>query len=184
MIMEKFIKKARTIIDFQFGKGVGEKFFPDKVEIELGSTKKIRRIYLEGKLLASLRPRDGFFTLSYFGAKRLNQILESYDYRVKISKKFVPLVALGYNVMANYIFYADENILPREEVIILDELGRVIGVGEALLNGEEMNEFNYGIAIKTRKTIKNEMKEKGLWDSNWSEEIKKEKIKEYLEKNY
>jgi predicted RNA-binding protein (TIGR00451 family) len=182
--MEKYLKKARAIIDFQFGKNVGEKFFPDEVEIELGSTKKIRRIYLDNKLLASLRPRDGFFTLSYFGAKRLHQILEGYNYRVKIYKKFVPLVALGYNVMANYIFYADENILPKEEVIIIDELGRVIGVGEALLNGEEMSEFNYGIAIKVRKTIKNEMKEKGLWNSNWSEELKKQKVLEYLESNY
>ncbi len=184
MIMEKYIKIARTIIDYQFGKGIGEKFFPEEIEIELGSTKKIRRIYLENKLLASLRAQDGFFTLSFFGAKRMNQILEGYKYRVKIAKKFVPTVALGYNVMANYVFYADENILPKEEVIIIDELGRVIGVGEAILSGKEMLEFNYGIAVKTRKSIKDEMKEKNMWNSNWSEDVKKEKIKEYLAKYY
>lgn len=184
MIMEKYLNIARKIIDFQFGKGVGEKFFPDQVEIEISSTKKIRKVYLEDKLLASLRPSDGFFSLSYYGGKRLNNILEGYNYRVKIFNKYVPLVALGYNIMANYVIYCDPNILPKEEVIVLDELGRVIAVGEAVLNGEEMIDFNYGIAIKTKKTIKSLLKDKGLWDSKWSEELKKQKIMEFLSKYY
>ena len=180
-IWEKFWKKVVTIADFQFGPGAGEKLFPkEEVEFVLGNTKKIRKILRNDKVVATLRPEDGLLVLTFYGAELLHEILPGLKYRVKVSKKAAPMIALGYNVLANQIEFADEEILPKEEVIVLDPYGRVIAVGDAILNGKEMYEFNYGVAIKVRKSLKDKLKKEGKWDSSWSEERKKEEIKKYL----
>jgi uncharacterized protein with predicted RNA binding PUA domain len=180
-IWEKYWKQVVTIADFQFGKGVGEKLFPkDEIEFVLGNTKKIRKILRNNEVVATLRPEDGLLVLSFYGAELLHQILPNLRYRVKVKKEAVPFIAQGYNVLANQIEFADEEILPREEVIVLDPLGRVIAVGDALLNGKEMYEFNYGVAIKVRKSLKDKLKKLGKWNSNWSDEEKRQKIMEFL----
>jgi uncharacterized protein with predicted RNA binding PUA domain len=180
-IWDKYWKQVVTIADYQFGRGVGEKLFPkDEIEFVLGNTKKIRKILRNDKIVATLRPEDGLLVLSFYGAELLHEILPELRYRVKISKKAVPLVGLGYNVLANQIEFADVELLPKEEVIVLDPFGRVIAVGEALLNGKEMYEFNYGIAVKVRKSLKDKLKKEGKWNSDWSEERKKQEILKYL----
>jgi len=180
-IWDKYWKQIVTIADYQFGKGVGEKLFPkDEIEIILGNTKKVRKILRNNELVATLRPEDGLLVLSFYGAELLHQILPDLRYKIKVSKKAVPFVALGYNVLANQVEFADTELIPKEEVIVLDPFGRVIAVGEALLNGKEMYEFNYGVAVKVRKSLKDKLKKEKKWDSNWSEERKKEEILKYL----
>ena len=182
-IWEKYWRQVVTIADFQFGKGVGEKLFPkDEIEFVLGNTKKIRKILRNNEVVASLRAEDGFLVLSFYGAELLHEILPGLRYRVKVKKEAVPLVALGYNVLAHQIEFADDEILPREEVIVLDNYGKVIAVGEAVLNGKEMYEFNCGVAVKVRKSFKDKLKKLNVWNSNWSEEEKKQKIVEFLRK--
>jgi archaeosine-15-forming tRNA-guanine transglycosylase len=64
--------QIRSVADYQFGKGVGEKFFPENVEIAYSKrTGRIRYVYLHGKRLATLRPTDGMFSLSIEARKEL-----------------------------------------------------------------------------------------------------------------
>jgi len=180
-IWDKYWRQIVTIADYQFGQGVGEKLFPkEEIEIVLGNTKKIRKILRNNEIVATLRPEDGLLVLSFYGAELLHQILPNLRYRIKVSKKAVPYIALGYNVLANQIEFADPELLPKEEVIVLDPLGRVIAIGEAILNGKEMYEFNYGVAVKVRKSLKDKLKKEGRWNSDWSEERKKEEILNFL----
>jgi len=180
-IWDKYWRQVVTIADYQFGSGIGEKLFPkEEIEFVLGNTKKIRKILRNDKVVATLRPEDGLLVLTFYGAELLHQILPGLKYRVKVSKNAVPLVALGYNVLAKHIEFADEEIIPKEEVIVLDPYGRVIAVGDAVLSGKEMYEFNYGVAVRVRKSLKDKLKKEGKWDSSLSEEEKKRKILEYL----
>ena len=72
--MENQLGKVRSIADYQFGKGVGVKLFPETIEIQLSPrTGRIRYINLDGKRLATLRPTDGLLSLSIKAAKRLKQ---------------------------------------------------------------------------------------------------------------
>ena len=66
------LQKIRSIADYQFGRGVGNSYFPNEVKIVYSKrTRKIRHIYLGEELLATLRPTTGLFVLTIAGAKRM-----------------------------------------------------------------------------------------------------------------
>ena len=68
--LENELAKIRAIADYQFGKNVGEKLFPENVRLEHSPrTGRIRFINLDGERLATLRPTDGLLSLSVKAAK-------------------------------------------------------------------------------------------------------------------
>ena len=146
------MRRIRSIADYQFGKGVGVKLFPDGVEIEFSKrTGRIRYIYVDGKRLATMRPTDGLFSLSIAGAKRV--VENSCDAKcfVTVQKDVSKFIAEGGDVFATHIIRADNEIRPKDEVIVLDEDGNVLAVGKAVLSGEEMKAFRCGVAVKVRR---------------------------------
>lgn len=144
------LERIRKIADYQFGKGVGEVLFPDNVEISFSKrTGRIRYIYLDGKLLATLNPITGLFALTIEGARRV--LMKARRLWVKISDDSAPFVEGGGDVFAKYVIESDENIHPGDEVIVIDQEGNVIAVGRAVLSGAEMKAFRRGIAVKVRR---------------------------------
>ncbi|MDW8048918.1 MAG: PUA domain-containing protein [Nitrososphaerota archaeon] len=159
-LQDDFLRKIRCIADYQFGLGAGNIIFPDNVEIIRSKrTGKIRHVYHEGRLLATLRPSDGLFSLSIEGAKRLFEGMNPKRLWVKISSEASIFVGKGSDVFAKHVLDADEEIRPGEEVIILDNENKVIAVGRSVLTGDEMKKFNRGVAVKIRKS-KSPKKEK------------------------
>ncbi len=145
------IERVRAIADYQFGSGAGEALFPDDVSITYSKTTgRIRHIYLGEKLLASVRPSDGFLTLTIAGAKRLLKLGES-RFTVVVSDVAAPMVSRGRSVFAKHVVEASPEIRPGDEVIVLDGGGRVIAVGRALLSSEEMLSFDVGVAVRVRR---------------------------------
>jgi 7-cyano-7-deazaguanine tRNA-ribosyltransferase len=148
------IEKIRIIADYQFDKGIGEKIFSDNVKIEKSKNGRIKRIWNGNKLLATLRSRDGFLALRIEGAKLLHKYTKPLKYRVVIIDEEVKkIVSKGKNVFAKFIEKCDTNIIPREEVLIVDEEDNLLAVGEAILTGNEMLIFKRGVAVKTRDGI-------------------------------
>ncbi|MEM2975237.1 MAG: PUA domain-containing protein [Candidatus Bathyarchaeia archaeon] len=153
------LEKIRSIADYQFGKGVGKHLFPEDTEIVYSkATGRIRHIYFKGELLATLRPMDGLFSLTLAGAKRIVENMKPLKNWVKVQDEAKAFVLDGKSVFAKHVVDADMDIRPYQEVIVLDSLGNVLGVGKALLSGEEMKVFKRGVAVKIRKGAK---KEKG-----------------------
>jgi predicted RNA-binding protein (TIGR00451 family) len=150
--MDRDLRRIRGIADYQFGAGSGAVLFPEGIEIERSkNTGRIRLIRLEGSLLASLRPNDGLFTLTIAGAERLVSKAEVGDSVVTVSDDVAEYVAQGRNVMARHVVEAGGGVRPGDEVIVLDSKRRVIAVGRALLNREEMLAFGVGVAVRTRR---------------------------------
>ena len=59
----EFLQKIRKIADYQFGKGAGDKLFPDKVSLTISKkTGRVRQIRYEGELIATLNPASGLFS--------------------------------------------------------------------------------------------------------------------------
>lgn len=145
------IKRVRTIADFQFGKGVGGALFPEEVEFRLSKTKRIRYVLLEGERLATLRAHDGRLTLSMKGSERLKAALPAPSYRVRIDENVAEFVEAGKNAMAKHVVFADPAIRPGEEVLVVKAGDELVARGTALLSGEEMLAFNYGVAVNVRK---------------------------------
>ncbi len=152
--MEDPLRRIRSVADYQFGKGVGEKLFPENVEISYSKrTGRIRYVYLDGRRLATLRPTDGLFSLSIEGAKRIVENKAPARYMVTIKDSVSKFVAEGGDVFAMHVVKADKEIRPKDEVIVVNEKGEVLAVGRAVLSGDEMTAFKTGVAVKVRRGV-------------------------------
>jgi len=151
-MLENVLKKIRSVADYQFGRGFGVKLFPTNVEILYSKrTGRIRYVYLDGKRLATLRPTNGLFSLSIMGAKRIAESSGSAKCVVTVRSDVSRFVAEGKDVFALHIVKADNEIRPKDEVIVVDQDSKVLSVGRAVLSGEEMKAFKRGVAVKVRR---------------------------------
>jgi uncharacterized protein with predicted RNA binding PUA domain len=155
--LEDTLIRIRSVADYQFGKGVGAKLFPENVEIAYSKrTGRIRYIYLNGRRLATLRPTDGLFSLSMKGAKRIAENAGSAKCFVTVQNSVSRFIAEGGDVFAAHIVKAHDEIRSRDEVIVVGEDGRVLAVGRSVLSSEEMKSFKVGVAVKVRRGCKEE----------------------------
>lgn len=151
------LQKIRSIANYQFGGEVGRKLFPNEVRIVYSKrTGRIRHIYLGEKMLATLRPTDGLFSLTIAGAKRIVEHVKPQRLWVRIQEEAEPFVAEGKSVFAKHVIDADEEIRPQEEVIVVTKKGEALAVGRAVLSGKEMKTFRRGAAVRVRKGVAEE----------------------------
>jgi len=148
----ELLQMVRKIADYQFGKGAGKKLFPENVSFTISKkTGRIKQIWYEKELIATLNPTFGLFCLTVEGAKRLaagNGVKSEW---VKIQDEVVSFVENGGNVFAKHVVDADEEIRPMEEVVVLNSSNEVIAVGKSVLSGIEMRSFTKGVAVKIRR---------------------------------
>jgi len=148
------LQKIRSVADYQFGREVGTKLFPDTVNIVYSkNTGKIRHIHLKEELLATLRPTTGLFVLTLAGAKRLVREVKPLRCWVKVHDDAEPFVSKGRSAFAKHVIEADAEIRPQEEVIVINRENEVLAVGRALLSGKEMKEFSRGMAVRVRRGV-------------------------------
>ncbi|RLE50810.1 MAG: pseudouridine synthase [Candidatus Methanomethylicota archaeon] len=146
--------RIRKIAEYQFGIGIGNILFPDGVIIEKSKrTGRIRRVYYNGKLIATIRANDGHLALSIEGARRIHMGTKKPKLRVIVKSEIAEFIKKGRNVFAKHVIDADPNIRAGEEVIVVDENDNLLAVGKATLSGEEMIAFKTGIAVKVRYGI-------------------------------
>ena len=146
------LKAVRKVADYQFGRGVGERLFPDDVRITLSrKTGRIRQILHGERLIATLNPISGLLNLTVEGATRLAEGGNPVTRWVKVQDGVAPFIENGGNVFAKHVADADRDIRPMEEVIVLNSTGEVIAVGKAMLSGAEMLSFKRGVAVKVRR---------------------------------
>lgn len=149
--MENELAKIRSIADYQFGKGVGARLFPENVQIAHSPrTGRIRFISLDGSRLATLRPTDGLLSLSVKAAKSLAKDQALAHCFVAVKNGVSEFVAAGGDVFAVHVVKVDPEIRAGDEVIAVDEAGNVLAVGKAMLSTVEMAAFKSGVAVKVR----------------------------------
>jgi uncharacterized protein with predicted RNA binding PUA domain len=149
--VESALRKIRSIADYQFGKGVGVRLFPENVDILYSkATGRIRYVNLNGKRLATLRPTDGLLSISITAAKFIAKKASFAGCFVTVRKDVSEFVADGGDVFAAHVVKADEAIHAKDEVIVVDEDNQVLAVGRALLSSAEMKAFKTGVAVKVR----------------------------------
>lgn len=149
--MENTLTRIRGTADYQFGKGLGAKLFPENVDIEHSkATGRIRYVYLNGERLATLRPNDGLLSLSITAAQIVAKNRGSAKCFVTVQKDVSKYIADGGDVFAVHVASVDDEVRAKDEVIILDEDHQVLAVGRALLSAKEMKAFRNGVAVKVR----------------------------------
>lgn len=137
------LRMIRKVADYQFGKGAGERLFPDDVKITVSKkTGRVRHILHGDELIAALNPNSGLLILSIEGARRLARGDNAGFRWVKVQDGVASFIEDGGDVFAKHVVEADDEIRPMDEVIIFNSKGDVIAVGKAVLSGAEMLEFN------------------------------------------
>jgi len=148
------VRKLRGIGNYQFGKRVGDKLFKGPLEITTsGKTGKIRLIFRDGRLICTLRARDGFLALTPHGARIILESMANPPHVVAVRGDVAEFIRSGRNIFAKHVVRADSTIRPQDEVIVIDEERTLLAVGRALLAGFEMTQFKRGIAVKTRRGV-------------------------------
>ena len=149
--LDSALQRIRSVADYQFGRGVGGKLFPEKVEILFSkATGRIRYVNLKGVRLATLRPTDGLLSISLEAARQLAEIRSIAKCFVTVRGDVSAFIADGGDVFAAHVVKSDDEIRSKDEVIVVNEKGDVLAVGRALLSSDEMLAFNTGVAVKVR----------------------------------
>jgi len=149
--VENALSRIRSIADYQFGKGVGVRLFPENVDIVYSkATGRIRYVHFNGERLATLRPTDGLLSLSITAARLVAENRDFAKCFVTVQKAVSEFIADGGDVFAVHVVKADEEVRAKDEVIVVDEDNRVLAVGRALLSSVEMTAFKTGVAVKVR----------------------------------
>lgn len=148
------MERARAIANYQFECDVGSVLFPEDVKITYSKkTGRLRHFYLDGTVIATLRPTDGFLSLTLAGARRLVEALPPLRFRVVVRDDVVKFIAEGKDVFAKHVVDADPMLRAGEEALVTSPSGEVVAVGKALLTGREMLGFKRGVAVKVRKGV-------------------------------
>ena len=159
LTQEKRLKRVRMMADYQFGKGAGAVLFDDESTFLLSKTKRIRQVRSGDERIATVRARDGFFTLSMEGAKRLHSHLKAPAMRVVVSDEAVPFVSLGKTAFSKHVLSIDSEIRAREEILITDQNDRLLATGQLTLSPEEIRYSSQGAAVLVRNGIDKEDKD-------------------------
>jgi archaeosine synthase len=133
----RLLNELRGIAIYQFGPE-GEKFISEGIKAK---GMYHRRIFSDSKQIALLNRDTGFYSLRLHGGEILANLginVVEIDFDLKTNTLFAPGVVK-----------ADNNIIPNDEVVVVRD-GDVIGVGKAIMTGEEMESLGNGVAVRIK----------------------------------
>lgn len=146
------LRKLVGIANYQFGRGTGAALFAKGIRIACSErTGRIRHIYGDGKLIATLRPKDGYLALTTEGACLILSKTKEHPNLVIAQNDVADFIKAGGDLFAKHIVRADESLRPAEEAIVTDEGGTLLAVGKAVLSGKDMMCFKRGVAVRVRR---------------------------------
>jgi uncharacterized protein with predicted RNA binding PUA domain len=70
---------------------------------------------------------------------------------VTVRNDISDFIKQGGDVFARHVVRAPQDLRPSDEVIVTTQGRELLGVGSALLSGEEMMHFKRGVAIRIRR---------------------------------
>ncbi len=143
------IEKIRKIMDYQFGPDAGRLI--NNVRIKRSrKTHRIRWIYQDRELIASIRASDHFIIPKTPLAEKLKRKFRFPKLRVVIHEDAVPFVKEGKSVFAKFVKGIDPELRAGDEVLIVDEDDNLIRTGTLLLSPQECIDFERGVAVRVR----------------------------------
>jgi uncharacterized protein with predicted RNA binding PUA domain len=149
--MDQILKLKHTI-DALFGNGVS-KYLPKNIEMTFSrKTGRIRTVTHQGKLLCTLRIDGGLAITPHFA----QILLKSKKFRencLEINQDAAPFVKEGKSVFCKHVVWCGKNIRIASDTPILYK-DQVIAVGKAILSSEMISDFNRGMAIRVRDSLK------------------------------
>jgi len=150
------LRQIKAISDYQFGKEITDVLFDDLERIHFErspNTNKIRYIHYRSNLLLTLRPTNGFLTLSLFSAQILTKRIRPPKLRVIVLNDISEFIKKGRNVFCKHVIDIDENLRPLDEVIVVNQDDELLGIGKLKIPVSYVKSFSHGVAVNIRKGI-------------------------------
>lgn len=151
------VLKLQYSLDALFGNGVSKQL-PKNIEMTFSrKTGRIRTVSHEGKLLCTLRIDGGLAISPYFAQILLKSKIFK-ENCVEINKDAAPFVMDGKSVFCKHVVWCGNKVRISADTPVLFK-GKVIAVGKAVLSHEMISDFNRGVAIKVRDSLKSPKEE-------------------------
>ncbi|MCQ2071094.1 MAG: tRNA-guanine transglycosylase, partial [archaeon] len=145
------VQRAKAVARYQFGLEAAEALFREPIELKKSrKTGKIRNVISDGEHVLSMRAGDGMYTLRMEGAKRIIAAVPAPHMRMVVADDSVPFVSQGRNAMCQFTKSVDMDLVPMDEVILVDKDDKPVATGRMLLVGSEIFSMKKGIAVKVR----------------------------------
>ena len=159
MLMDPVVKLEHTL-DALFGKGVS-KYLPKNIEMIFSrKTGRIRTVSHKGNLLCTLRI-DGGLAISTHFAQILLKSKSFKENCIEVNSDAAPFVMEGRSVFCKHVVKCGKNVQISADTPILFK-NKVIAVGKAVLSYDMISDFNRGVAVKVRDSLKSRKEEKEL----------------------
>jgi len=147
--------KIKQTIDALFGAGVSRQL-PKGVNITFSKrTGRIKSVLYNGDLLCTLRIDGGLAITPKFA----QIMLKSRRFRencVEITSDARPFVEDGYSVFAKHVTWCGKNVrIAADTPVLYGDM--VVAVGRAVLSAEMLGDFDRGVAIKVRDSLKSQI---------------------------
>ncbi|NVM34963.1 MAG: pseudouridine synthase [Candidatus Lokiarchaeota archaeon] len=150
------LRQIKAISDYQFSNEITDILFDEIDQVKLvrsPNTNKIRYIYYKNNLLLTLRPTNGFFTLTLYSAKKVITNTSPPKLRVIVLNEISDFIKTGRNVFCKHIVDIDENLRPFDEVIVVNQDDELLGIGKLKIPVSYATSFSRGIAVNIRRGI-------------------------------
>ena len=151
------ILKLQYSLDALFGNGVSKQLPKDIELIFSRKTGRIRTVSHKGKLLCTLRIDGGLAISPYFA----QILLKSKAFRencVEINEDAAPFVESGRSVFCKHVVWCGKKVRISADTPVLFK-NQVIAVGKAILSSEMISDFDRGVAVKIRDSLKSRSEE-------------------------
>jgi uncharacterized protein with predicted RNA binding PUA domain len=149
--MNNYVKLKHTI-DALFGNGVS-RYLPKDIEMTFSRKNgRIKTVSHQKKLLCTLRI-DGGLAISPYFAQILLKSKKFKENCLEVNSDAAPFVEEGRSVFCKHVVWCGKNIQIASDTPILVK-DKVIAVGKAVLSSEMIRDFDRGIAIKIRDSLK------------------------------
>jgi uncharacterized protein with predicted RNA binding PUA domain len=149
--MDQVLKLKHTL-DALFGDNVS-KYLPKNIEMTFSrKTGRIKTVTHQGRLLCTLRI-DGGLAISTYFAQILLKSKKFKENCLEINQDAAPFVEKGKSVFCKHVTWCGKNIRISSDTPILYK-NKVIAVGKAVLSSEMISDFNRGMAIRVRDSLK------------------------------
>jgi uncharacterized protein with predicted RNA binding PUA domain len=146
------VLKLKYTLDALFGNGVS-KYLPKNIEMTFSrKTGRMKTVTHEGKLLCTLRIDGGLAITPYF-AQILLKSKKFKENCLEINQDAAPFVKEGKSVFCKHVVWCGKNVQIASDTPVLYK-DKVIAVGKAILSYEMISDFNRGMAIRVRDSLK------------------------------
>ena len=151
------VVKLQHSLDALFGNGTS-KLLPKDIEMTFSrKTGRIRIVSHKGKFLCTLRI-DGSLAISIHFAQMLLKNKKFKENCIEINSDAAPFVEQGRSVFCKHVISCGKNVQISADTPVLFK-NKVIAVGRALLASDMISDFDRGVAIKIRDSLKSRNEE-------------------------